>query len=54
MTSIICAIFIFLIEQEALKRGIDGTALTIAIICLAGIGGYKFREMVQKRKEVKK
>jgi hypothetical protein len=54
MTALICAIFIYLLEKEALARGIDGTALTIANICLAGIGGYKFREMIQKRKEVKK
>jgi CDP-diglyceride synthetase len=48
---LIAIIGIILLEFEALKHGIDGQTLSLAIGSIAGVGGYHVKKALGKKKK---
>jgi hypothetical protein len=52
IVSVIAISAVTLIELYALTIGINGTALSLSVACIAGLGGYNLRKVMGERKWV--
>ena len=53
MIPLICACLIAGLEAFAIHKGIDGWALSLSFVGIAGLGGYNLRSFILKRNNAK-